>query len=202
MDADAIPWKISFPRQGLMQCFVTWLYSDGRHQFSDSWIRLIHVRYFKVSFRRKPNFRLWLNAHLGNSMDNFLSKLAKFKFRWCLKLGPVINTPELSDTCPSLLYQNSHLGTNYTETGQTWLSPNPYSCVMCFVHPWNLEESKEKCHPREWKSILPSNFAIKISMFCKGKPQQEPHPGGVSAMEPSCLCHLQRKVGSHRLTES
>lgn len=130
MDADAIPWKVSFPRQGLMQCFVTWLCSDGWYQPSDSWIRLIYVRYFKVSFRRKPNFRLWLNAHLGNSMDNFLSKLAKFQFRWCLKLGPVINKPELSDICLSLLYLNPCLGTNYTEPGQTWLSSNLSSCVL------------------------------------------------------------------------
>lgn len=31
------------------------------------------------------------------------------------------------------------------------------SLFMHFVHPWNtLEQSKEKCHPCEWKSISPS----------------------------------------------
>lgn len=131
MDADAIPWKISFPRQGLMQCFVTWLYSEGWHQLPDSWIRLIYVRYFKVSFRKKPNFRLWLNYRHGNSMDNFLSKLVKI--RGCLKVGPVINKPELSDICLSLLYLNCCLGTNYTESGWTWLSSNPCSSCILFI---------------------------------------------------------------------
>lgn len=185
-----------------MQCFVTRLYNDRRHQLLDSWIRLIYVRYFKVSFkRRKPNFRIWLKARLGNSTANFLWKLAKFKFRQCLTLAPATNTSELSDVCLSLclslLYLNSHLGANYTETGETW--PSSDSCwVMCIVHPWNtLEESEEKCPPCEWKLILHSR--LEFPCFARNGTLPQPQPGVVSAAKPLCLHHPQRKMGSREL---